>query len=271
MSTIESRRTEDPILSESQVESESFAILRGKTALITGGSRGIGRAAALALCQLGANVAVNYQNSKQAAEEVCTLAREHGVRARPYHADVSRDEDAASMLKEVLGDYGRVDILVNNAGITRDKSFLKMTRMMWDEVLGVNLTGPFNVTRGVLPGMVEAGWGRIINIASIVGQTGNFGQANYAVTKGGLIAFTMTLAREVARKGITVNAVAPGYIETDMTKDVPAVTLESVKMMTPVGRLGKPEEVAAAIAFLASPKASYITGQVLSVNGGMYM
>ncbi len=175
------------------------------------------------------------------------------------------------MIDAVTKDFGAIDILVNNAGITRDKSFLKMTKIMWDEVLGVNLNGVFHVTRLVLPAMVEAGWGRVINMTSIVGQTGNFGQANYAVSKGGLIAFTMTLAREVARKGITVNAVAPGFIETDMTKDMAAAALSAVTSMTPLGRLGKPEEVAAAVLFLASPQASYITGQVIPVNGGMYM
>jgi NAD(P)-dependent dehydrogenase (short-subunit alcohol dehydrogenase family) len=142
---------------------------------------------------------------------------------------------------------------------------------MWDEVLGVNLTGPVNCTQAVLPGMVAGGWGRVINVASIVGQMGNFGQANYAAAKGALIAFTKTLAREVARKGITVNAVAPGFIETDMTRDIPEAGLEAVKAMTPIGRLGTPEEVAAAIVFLALPTASYVTGQVLSINGGMYM
>jgi 3-oxoacyl-[acyl-carrier protein] reductase len=267
MSVVEDRMPR----TETQPDVESFGVLRGKTALVTGGSRGIGRATALALAQLGANVAVNYQNSQEAADKVCTLGKEFGVDCRAFKADVSRCDEADAMAEAVLHEFGRVDILVNNAGITRDKSFLKMTRTMWDEVLGVNLTGPFNTTRAVLPGMVEAGWGRVINITSIVGQTGSFGQANYAVTKGGLIAFTMTLAREVARKGVTVNAVAPGYIETDMTKDVPAVTIETVKMMTPMGRLGKAEEVAAAIGFLASPKASYITGQVIAVNGGMYM
>jgi NAD(P)-dependent dehydrogenase (short-subunit alcohol dehydrogenase family) len=175
------------------------------------------------------------------------------------------------MVDEIRDTLGPVTILVNNAGITRDKSFLKMTRLMWDEVLGVNLNGPFNITHALLPGMVEAGWGRIINLTSIVGLVGNFGQANYAVTKGGLIAFTLTLAREVARKCITVNAVAPGYIETDMTKDLPVPVVDQVKSMTPMGRLGTPEEVAETIAFLASPSASYITGQVISVNGGMHM
>jgi 3-oxoacyl-(acyl-carrier-protein) reductase len=254
-----------------QPEVERLGVLQGKTALITGGSRGIGRAAALALARLGANVAVNYCSSADAAKDVCCLAGEFGARAEPFHADVSKIDEADAMVQEVLDEFGRVDILVNNAGITRDKSFLKMTRSMWDEVLGVNLNGPINITRALLPGMIEAGWGRVINITSIVGQTGNFGQANYAVTKGGLIAFTMTLARELARKRITVNAVAPGYIETDMTKDAPALSIEAVTAMTPMGRLGKPEEVASAIAYLASPGASYITGQVLAVNGGMYM
>ena len=272
--------------------------LAGKTCLVTGGSRGIGRATVLALAEAGANVAINYQRSADAAAETCELAKKMGVDARIYKADVSREDEANPMIEQVLEDLGTVhdlandarapgsgslramtplgreeepgtvDVLVNNAGVTRDRSFLKMTKLMWDEVLGVNLNGPFNVTHALLPAMVDAGWGRIINVASIVGQTGNFGQANYAVTKGGIIAFTMTL---VARKGITVNAVAPGFIETDMTKDVPASAIENVKAMTPLGRLGKPEEIAAAIEFLASPRAGYITGQVIPVNGGMYM
>ncbi len=245
--------------------------LEGKTCLVTGGSRGIGRATVLAMAEAGANVAINFNNSNGAADELAGVVNSMGVRAKTYKADVSREEQAHDMVEEITHDFGPIHLLVNNAGINRDRSFLKMTRMLWDEVLGVNLNGPFNVTHEVLPKMVEAGWGRIVNVASIVGQTGNFGQANYAVTKGGLISFTMTLAREVARKGITVNAVAPGYIETDMTRDVPAPVIEQVKTMTPVGRLGRPEEVAAAISFLAGPKASYITGQVIAVNGGMYM
>ncbi|HOB76733.1 MAG TPA: 3-oxoacyl-[acyl-carrier-protein] reductase [Phycisphaerae bacterium] len=245
--------------------------LQGKIALVTGASRGIGRACALALAEAGADVAVNCRSNLAAAQEVCLLISKMGQRAQAYQADVSREEEAHNMVEAIRQDLGPVSILVNNAGITRDKTFIKMTKSMWDEVLGVNLNGPFNVTHELVGQMIEVGWGRIVNITSIVGQTGNFGQANYAVTKGGLIAFTMTLAREVARKGITVNAVAPGFIETDMTKDVPPATLEQVKAMTPIGRLGKAEEVAAAVAFLASPQASYITGQVLPVNGGMYM
>ncbi len=207
--------------------------LKDRVALVTGGSRGIGRATALALAEAGADVCINYQTSFQAAEAASKVAQEFGVRSSIHQADVSHLDEAEAMVAQIVATLGHVDILVNNAGITRDKSFLKMTKAMWDEVLGVNLTGPFNITHAVLPWMVESGWGRIINISSIVGQTGNFGQANYAVTKGGLIAFTMTLAREVARKGITVNAVAPGFIETDMTKDMPAVALETVKRHDP--------------------------------------
>ncbi len=262
------------VVNQTQVEQEPASvtgILKDKKVLITGGSRGIGRATVLAMAEAGADVSINYQTSAAAADEVCGQARRLGVFAKAYQANISHQDEADAMVGSILKDFGRIDILVNNAGITRDKSFIKMTKAMWDEVLGVNLTGPFNITHAVLPGMVEAGWGRIINIASIVGQTGNFGQANYAVTKGGLIAFTMTLAREVARKGVTVNAVAPGFIETDMTKDMPPVALDAIKATTPVGRLGRPEEVAAAIVFLASPLSSYITGQVIPVNGGLYM
>lgn len=245
--------------------------LKGKIALVTGAGRGIGRATALALARHGADVIVNYQNSERPAKELVDLIRQQDVRCEAYQANVADEAQVFQMLDHAVKDLGPVGILVNNAGITRDRSFLKMTRLMWDEVLGVNLNGPFVVTQAVLPHMLTAGWGRIINLASVVGLTGNFGQANYAVTKGGIIAFTMTLAREVARKGVTANAVAPGFIATDMTKDVPEPVIEQVKAMTPMGRLGTAEEVAEAIVFLASPGASYITGQVLSVNGGMYM
>lgn len=256
-----------------RIETPPFEWLRlkEKTVLVTGASRGIGRATALALAEAGADVAVNYQGYFEGAKDVCCVIRTLGTRARHYRADLSHEDEARDMVQKVLEDFGHIDILVNNAGITRDKTFLKMSPEMWEEVLRVNLEGPVHLTRAVLSGMIDSGWGRIINVSSIVGQTGNFGQANYAAAKGALVAFTKTLAREVARKGVTVNAVAPGFIDTDMTKHIPEQALESVKAATPVGRLGKPEEVAAAILFLASPQASYITGQVLAVNGGMYM
>ncbi|MFZ5831965.1 MAG: 3-oxoacyl-[acyl-carrier-protein] reductase [Planctomycetota bacterium] len=248
-----------------------WEVLKTKTAIVTGGSRGIGRAVALALAEAGADVAIVYQNSRSAAAAVCGDVRNSGVRAWAYQANVAHEEETHEVVNAILQDFGRVDILVNNAGITRDKSFLKMPKAHWDEVLDVNLNGPVNVLRAVLPGMVEAGWGRVINVSSIVGQAGNFGQANYSAAKGAMISLTKTLAREMARKGITVNAVAPGFIETDMTKDLPAEALAAVQVATPLGRLGLPEEVAAAVVFLASPAASYITGQVIAVNGGLYM
>ncbi|MBK8913683.1 MAG: 3-oxoacyl-[acyl-carrier-protein] reductase [Phycisphaerales bacterium] len=245
--------------------------LKGKVALVTGGSRGIGRAISLALAESGADVAVNYAGNHDRAEETCRMLRDKGVRAEKYAANIANDDENHAMIAKVNADFGHIDILVNNAGITRDKTFTKMTPEIWHEVLGVNLTGPAMVTHEVLKGMMPLGWGRIVFITSIVGQVGNFGQSNYAVTKGGLIAFTKSLAREVARKGITVNAVAPGFIETDMTSVVPEAALEQVRSNTPIGRLGRPEEVAEAVRFLCSPLSSYITGEVINVNGGMFM
>jgi 3-oxoacyl-(acyl-carrier-protein) reductase len=246
--------------------------LKGKVCLITGGSRGIGRAIVTGMASAGADVAFTYQSSKEAAEGLAkTIAIEKGVRCRAYQANVASPEEMQNVIKQVIGEFGPITILVNNAGINRDKSFLKMTKAMWDEVMRVNLDGVFYTTQLVAQDMVGAGWGRIINISSIVGQTGNFGQANYAATKGAIISLTESLARELARKGITVNAVAPGFIETDMVSGMPEAAVNQVKAMTPMGRLGKPEEIADAVVFLASPRASYVTGQVLGVNGGMYM
>jgi 3-oxoacyl-[acyl-carrier protein] reductase len=245
--------------------------LQGRVCLVTGGSRGIGRAIVQAMNQAGADVAFTYQSSKDQAEALVNSLNVNGTRCRAYQANVASFEEMQQLVKQVLNDLGPINILVNNAGINRDKSFLKMTKGMWDEVMSVNLDGVFHTTQLVAQDMVGAGWGRIINISSIVGQTGNFGQANYAATKGALISFTESLARELARKGITVNAVAPGFIETDMLSGMPEAALDQVKANTPMGRLGKPEEIADAVVFLASPRSSYVTGHVLAVNGGMYM
>ncbi len=245
--------------------------LKGKVSLVSGSSRGIGRAIAIMLAEAGSDVIVNYLNNETAAKEVVERLRSMGVRSEAYKADVSKIAECDRMIAQAFNDFGNIQVLVNNAGITRDRSFMKMTREQWKEVLLVNLDGPFNLTGALLPGMVESGWGRIINISSIVAQMGNFGQANYAVAKGGLIAFTKSLAREVASKGVTVNAVAPGFIETDMTAEVPEKVLDFVRELTPIGRLGTAEEVALAIRFLAAPRASFVTGQVINVNGGMYM
>jgi 3-oxoacyl-[acyl-carrier protein] reductase len=246
--------------------------LNGKVCLVTGGSRGIGRAIVGALARAGADVAFTYHHSAETAESLArSVADENGVRCRAYHANVAAREEMERVVAEIERELGPITVLVNNAGITRDKSFLKMTREMWEEVMHVDLDGVFYTTQLVAQDMVGAGWGRIINISSIVGQTGNFGQANYAAAKGAVIALTESLARELARKGITANVVAPGFIETDMTRAVPEAALNQVRAMTPMGRLGKPEEVAEAVVFLASPRSSYVTGQVLAVNGGMYM
>ncbi|MGZ5567818.1 MAG: 3-oxoacyl-ACP reductase family protein, partial [Limisphaerales bacterium] len=237
-----------------------------------GGSRGIGHAIVEAMAEQGANVAFTYQHSeKQALDLALSVEKHKGVKCHAIKANVGSREEMENAVQQVIAEMGHINILVNNAGITRDRSFLKMTQQMWDEVIHVNLDGVFHTTQVVAQDMVQAGCGRIINISSIVGQTGNFGQANYAAAKGAIIAFTETLARELARKEITVNAIAPGFIDTDMMKGIPEAALAQVKAMTPMGRLGKPEEIADAAVFLAGPHSSYVTGQVLAVNGGMYM
>jgi 3-oxoacyl-(acyl-carrier-protein) reductase len=246
-------------------------MLKDKVSLVSGSSRGIGRAIAIMLAEAGSDVIVNYNSNEAAAEEVVAKIKQMGRKAKAYKADVSNRTQASEMVEQAQKDFGFIDILVNNAGITRDRSFLKLSLDQWQEVLLVNLDGAFNLTGKLLPNMIEAKWGRVINITSIVGQIGNFGQSNYAVAKGGLMAFTKTLAREVAKKGITVNAVSPGYIDTDMTKVVPENVLQSVRDLTPMGRLGTAEEVAIAVQFLADPRSSFITGQIINVNGGMYM
>ena len=245
--------------------------LLGKVGLVSGSSRGIGRAIAVILAEAGSDVVVNYVSNPAAAEEVVNLIKRLGRRAIALQADVSKRDQTDDMVDKAQEALGPIQILVNNAGITRDRSFMKLSREQWHEVLITHLDGAFNLTGKLLPSMVESKWGRVINITSIVGQIGNFGQSNYAVAKGGLMAFTKTLAREVATKGVTVNAVSPGFIETDMTAAVSNNVLDNVRQLTPMGRLGTPSEVAVAVRFLADPRASFITGQIINVNGGMYM
>ena len=248
-----------------------MAVLSGKVALVTGASRGIGRATALALAEAGADVAVNYASNKDAADEVVKLIEGKGRKAAAFPGDIGDPEIVHAMLEAVYAEFGRVDVLVNNAAINRDRSFVKMTRKEWEDVINTDLNGPFHVTHHVLPKMIEQGGGRIIMVSSMAGQIGTFGQANYSAAKGGLIALTETLARECARKNVLINAVAPGYTETDMTAGIPEKVMDAIKGQIPMGRMGKADEIADAIVFLAGPHSSYITGQVISVNGGMFM
>jgi NAD(P)-dependent dehydrogenase (short-subunit alcohol dehydrogenase family) len=214
--------------------------LEGKVAFVTGASRGIGRAIALALADAGADVAVSCNIGGNLAAEVCDEIREAGHKAQFYAHSIADPMEVEKLHTEIVHDFGRVDILVNNAGITRDKSFKKMTKDLWDEVIATDLTGVYLTTKQFIDGMAETGWGRVINISSVIGEIGNFGQVNYAAAKAGLFGFTKSLAREYARKGVTVNAVAPGFIKTRMTDVVPEAGLEIVRNATPLGRLGNP-------------------------------
>jgi len=243
--------------------------LSGRVALVTGSSRGIGRAVALELAGHGALVAVNYAGNDAAAEETAAAVRAAGTRAMVVKADVADQEQVDGMIKSVLSEYGRLDILVNNAGVTRDNLLPRIREEDWDVVLNVNLKGAYNCSRAVLRPMLKAKWGRIINISSVVGLAGNPGQANYAASKAGLVGLTKSAAREVGSRNITVNAVAPGYIETEMTALLPDENKNALLGRVALGRLGKPEEVASVVAFLAGEKAGYITGQVIVVDGGM--
>jgi 3-oxoacyl-[acyl-carrier protein] reductase len=246
-------------------------MLTGKIALVTGGSRGIGRAICLELASQGAKVVVNYAGSQAAAEETVALIKERGGEAFAVQGDVASAEDVANMVSRALETYGRIDILVNNAGITRDNLLVRMKDEDWDAVINTNLKGVFLTTKAVAKPMMKQRGGRIINITSVVGIVGNPGQANYVSAKAGVIGLTKSNAKELASRGITVNAIAPGYIETDMTdklgEDVKSKLFETI----PLARMGRPEDIASAVAFLASDKASYITGQVLNVDGGMVM
>lgn len=245
--------------------------LNGKTALVTGGTGGIGAAICLRLAKAGARVATNYRNEEKAKKWQRDTNDQEGLDIAIYQADVSDYGACEAMIKQVEQDIGTIDILVNNAGVTWDKTFRNMTREQWDTVIGINLDSLFNITRHVINGMTERGWGRIINISSVNGQKGQIGQTNYAATKAGMHGFTMSLAQEVARKGVTVNTISPGYIATDMVMAVPEGIRDKIIAQIPVGRLGTVEEVAGMVMFLASEMAAFTTGADFSVNGGMHM
>lgn len=245
--------------------------LAGKTALVTGASRGIGRSIALLLAERGADIAVNYAGNTAAAEAVKAEIETLGRRAVLIRADVADTAACEAMVAETMEKLGKIDILVNNAGITRDGLLMRMKEEDWDAVLATNLKSVFNCTKAAVKYMMKARSGRIVNISSVVGTMGNAGQANYAAAKAGIIGFTKATAKETAARGITVNAVAPGFIATDMTAVLPEKVVENLKANIPMGRLGAPEDIAKAVAFLVSDEAAYITGQTLHVNGGMLM
>jgi 3-oxoacyl-[acyl-carrier protein] reductase len=244
--------------------------LGGRVALITGASQGIGRACALSLAQAGATVAVAARNQEKLNELVKEVEASSG-KAAAFALDVSEEEQVKSVVKAALAQFGKIDILVNNAGITRDQLVMRMRRADWDAVMNTNLTSAYLCTQQVMGSMLKQRWGRIINVTSVFGQTGQAGQANYASSKAGLIGLTMAIAREVGSRNITCNAVAPGFIETDMTSSLGEDFKQNAVKMIPLGRVGTPDDVAHAVRFLASEDASYITGHVLNVNGGMLM
>jgi acetoacetyl-CoA reductase len=241
--------------------------MNGQVALVTGGIRGIGAAICARLATRGVTIAAGYSRDKEAADRF----GEQYPGASTHQGNIGCSEDCERVVREVLDQHGRLDILVNNAGITLDKTVRKMATDDWDRVIQVNLSGAFYLIRASLQHMLDRGSGRIINISSIIGESGNIGQANYAAAKAGLFGLTMSLAQETARKGITVNSVAPGYIATEMVAAIPREALDRVVAKIPAGRLGEPDEVARVVEFLADPQSGFITGQIYSVNGGQHM
>jgi 3-oxoacyl-[acyl-carrier protein] reductase len=244
--------------------------LAGRVALVTGAAQGIGKAVALLLARNGADIVVSDINLEK-AEETANEIKSIGRKALAVKGDVANWNDVERMVEVILEKFAKIDILVNNAGITRDKLVLRMTEEDWDAVLDVNLKGTFHCTKAVVRHMAKQRSGKIVNIASVVGEMGNAGQANYSASKAGVIGLTKTIAREFAQRGININAIAPGYIETPMTEVLPEKAKEELKKLIPMERLGKPEDVAEAVLFLVSEESNYITGHVLNVNGGIYM
>jgi len=245
--------------------------LTKKNCLVTGGSRGIGKAIALKFAQLGANVAITYARSKDAAEEVVNEMKEKGVDAKAYQADAVDLGKAEDVISDIVNEWGSLDVLVNNAGITKDNLILRMDENAWDDVIQTNLKSVFNYSKAAVKPMMRARGGSIINISSVVGISGNAGQSNYAASKAGIIGFTKSYAKELASRNIRANVVAPGYITTEMTENLSEKVLDAIKNETPLGRPGEPDEVSNTVAFLASSLSSYITGEVIRVDGGMAM
>jgi 3-oxoacyl-[acyl-carrier protein] reductase len=242
---------------------------KGQVILVTGGSRGIGRATAAAFGRAGGQVAITYRSQKADADAVVQAIVDGGGEALALQADITESAAPAAIVEAVVKRWGRLDVLVNNAGITRDTLVMRMSEGDWDDVIKTNLRGPFLTSKAALRPMLKQRYGRIVNVSSLAGVAGNAGQANYSAAKAGLIGFTRALAKEVGSRNITVNAVAPGFITTDLTKDLPAELLERARQAAAIQRLGTPEDVAPAIVFLASKEASYITGQVLGIDGGL--
>lgn len=246
-------------------------ILKKKNALVTGGSRGIGRAIAIELSKQGANVIITYNSSKEKAKEVIKEIEKNGVKGLAIKANVSSEEDVKNMMKTIKSQFDSIDVLVNNAGVTKDNLLVRMKSEDWDEVINTNLKGVYLCTKAVARGMMKKRYGKIVNVASVVGISGNAGQGNYSASKAGVIGFTKSIAKELGSRGINVNGVAPGFVETDMTEVLSEDIKEQSLKMIPLKRFAKPEDIANVVVFLCSEKANYITGQIINVDGGMLM